>query len=52
MKSTPQILAEDAALFGNGDELNAEVDRLEAAGVTTVITSIVRTERGDSSPAR
>ena len=36
----------DAALFGNEAELDAELDRLEAAGVTTFNASIVRTEQG------
>mgnify|MGYP007122442362 FL=1 len=40
----------DAALVGNEAELDAELDRLEAAGVTLFNPAIFRTEQG--GPAR
>ncbi len=42
----------DAALFGNEAELDAELDRLESAGVTTFNASIVRTEQGGPKRTR
>lgn len=42
----------DVALLGNEAELDAELDRLEAAGVTSFNASIIRTEQGGPKRTR
>ncbi len=42
----------DAALLGNETELDAELDRLEASGVTSFNASIIRTEQGGPKRTR